>query len=77
MLWQKFYTAWHQIGERRRQLRIRFLDDPPQANEVPAEFSVVGRMAWMFLYWSALVPLIFGEIALSVLALGGIIKRVL
>lgn len=76
VLWEKFYTAWQQIGDR-DQLRLRFMDDKPTPNQRPADFPVVARMSWMLVYWSALVPLLFLELAISILVLGAIIRKVL
>lgn len=78
VLWQKFYTAWQQIGDERKQLRIRFVGDTtPSSGETTADRGTVARVTWMFIYWTALIPLISGESAISVLLLGAVMKKVL
>jgi hypothetical protein len=67
LLWQKFFAAWS---------LTRKTDNPDQMTLPTQQINIpVLVIAWMFIYWSLMIPIVLFELALSVASLSAILTR--
>ena len=55
VVWQKFYTAWQQLSNRRLQSTFEWGD-----------FSAAGRFLWMLGYWIMMMSILLAQFLISV-----------
>lgn len=75
VLWQKFYSAVSMLREAsngKSQLPLTTVDGQAITDENGRNLRIFG---WLLLYWSALAPLIFLELLIGIIGLGGILRR--